>query len=223
MKDADIADLEKAVADNNFERPVRVLNWQKFEKDVGNGIQELFSSGFFVKADGTPVDASAFEFRKGGQSSLESDIEVMNRVSGKSFSVECKLTYETAGYFKYSVGVVNGKFKYNYDKYIDYSQAGTFEQARRLILHEISFMDDIDIDGFLNGVANSKEVSESWRAFNANLVAVSDFIKTSEQFSEFATGVTGKFNNLPADFGQITKVFDKYCDFYKRKYNEIIG
>lgn len=219
MKDADIEELDRVVADRKLERHEKNLDWKRFEKDVGNGIQEMFDSGFFVKADGTPVDKFWLRSVGGGTNPLESDVSVENRYDRKKFSVECKLTYETAGYFKYSVDIVNGRFKYDYGRYIDYRPAYTLEQARELVLHEVSFMDDIDIEGFLNGIANSKDVVASWRAFNANLVAVSKFIKTSEQFSDFASEVTGRFDNLPEDFGQIIKVFDKYYSFYKEKYN----
>lgn len=49
---------------------------------------------------------------------VESDIKVENLKNGRSFFVECKLNYDTAGYFKYGLTIRGGRIEYDHGKYL---------------------------------------------------------------------------------------------------------
>lgn len=193
-------------------------NWQKFEKDVAAGIQNLLASGFYKivsREDRDPVllvDNPTFKAEIAG-GALNSDIRVSH--NHKKFYVECKLNYEDSSYFKYNLELENGKFHYDHKKYLQGKVGAERKQIDRLFKYKLN------LDQMLDEILGVDELEHSARIFFRNLEHLAQVLKKSDEFKLFTKHIQlGR--KYPEGFQQFADVFDEYLKHYATRYNQIV-
>lgn len=202
-----------------FKKKQRKQDWLKHEKDVVDGINELFKTGFFVlnsKNTKSELTDNKNFIAKSVGGATHSDVQVVH--GKKSFFVECKLNFDSAEYFKYGLKINKDNIQYDHKKYVEgLDQDEDYEQIEKIN----DIFNKINLQGFLNEIVKSNEVKTSWQKFLDNAVAVEEFIKSNEEFKDFVKNAQFK-QVWPDDFKGFVKVFDTYCSFYIRKYDTLI-
>ena len=221
----------------------KTKDWEIFEKDVVNGVQQLLDSGKII-VDGVPLQKGVCEVKNVG-GGLMSDVKVVNTSNDKSFFIECKLNFDNARYFKYGVEIMNGKAHYNHHRYIEGKKND--EEIEKI---DDLFNEKINLDAFLNELLNSKEVKESWKQFTDNVDDMCKWLKDGEWFDGTADKrwkqlfknialeevdgndipddadepipLSFKTGKYPENFKDICKVFDIYVKYYIDSYNGLI-
>ena len=192
--------------------------WQKFERDVAAGIQNLLDSGFFLltreggEARKPLVGDPSFKAEVAG-GGLESDVRVSH--GDRKFYVECKLDYETSRYFKYNLELVDGKLMYNHQRYLQ----GKTPEERKKIDH--LFKHGIRLNEILDEILADGDIEKKAREFFMHLDLLAKSIKESEEFRLFSKHIQlGR--RYPEGFAQFAQVFDEYLQHYSSRYNQII-
>lgn len=219
-EEKNLAELKQLIDKNKITLPKRQRNWFIHEKDLVDGINELFKSGFFKVKNGKETielkDNKKFFAEQVGGSS-QSDVRVVNSSSGKNFFIECKLNLETAEYFKFGVKIIGNKLNYDHKKFLQGDVKHNKEQFDRI--NEL-FTKDINLSEFLNNLMQNDQVKDYWNQFLDNLNSVRKSIKTNDEFKEFSKEQIR--NVFPDGFTDLTQIFDDYCAYYIDKYNELI-
>ena len=198
--------------------PGQGKQWQKFERDVATGIQNLLDSGFFLltreggEARKPLVGDPSFKAEVAG-GGLESDVRVSH--GDRKFYVECKLDYETSRYFKYNLELVDGKLMYNHQRYLQ----GKTPEERKKIDH--LFKHGIRLNEILDEILADGDIEKKAREFFMHLDLLAKSIKESEEFRLFSKHIQlGR--RYPEGFSQCAQVFDEYLQHYSSRYNQII-
>ena len=212
-----LAELKSLIDKNQIQLPKRATYWNVHEKDVVKGLNKLFQDGLFVVNGKKIEDKHNDEFKAelaGG--SILSDVKVMHASTGCNFFVECKLNLETAEYFKFGLTIDSGKMSYDHKKFLQ----GEVKHDKKQLKRMNELFDKIDLNGFLNKLLASKEVSGYWKQFHKNIAEVKSFLKSSDEFKDFAMHSIG--DTFPKGFKDLAQVFDLYCEHYIAKYNELV-
>lgn len=217
IETASLKELSDYISTNNVPlKKKRSEEWKQHEKDIVSGIQRLFDNGFFIKKSKNikqPIQNKKFKAKQIGGSKY-SDILVTN---GKDdFYVEAKLNYNTASYFKFALNVVDYKIKYDHKFHISGEAKEDPEQFK--------FIDNlfkkIDLSTYLNTLLNNSQIKEQWKIFVDNLKQLEKYLLENDEFKQFATTFSSKY---PQNFKDIANIFDKYCEFYIERYNQLIS
>ena len=194
-------------------------NWQKLEDDVRSGIQNLFDSGFFLitnkQAGKTrePLQGDQSFKAENAGGGLESDIRVSH--GKKIFYVECKLDYESSGYFKYSLQLVGGKLHYDHKRYLQ----GKDPAERKRIDHLFKYK--IRLDDLFDEILSDERVEKSALEFFKKLDLLTQDVQMSEEFKLFSKHIK-LGSRYPEGFQQFAQVFDEYLKHYSTRYNQIV-
>lgn len=213
-EDMSLAELNQLVKKNKIVLPKRTRNWFIHEKDLVDGINALFKSGFFKVNGKQLIDNSAYYAEQVGGSS-QSDVKVCHK--DRSFFVECKLNLDTAEYFKFGLKIVGNQISYDHKKFLQGDIKHDKAQVERI---DKLFKEDVNIGQFLNDLVKDKQIKAYWKQFLDNLRFVRQKLEKDDEFKQFSKQRSRDV--FPDGFKDLADVFDEYCKYYIDKYNELI-
>lgn len=219
LQDDSLDSLQKLIDDYGIQmaKPLRKQDWRQAEKDIVDGINELFKRQVFVYIgkDGKErtIGSNRFAAKQVG-GSRDSDISIANIEKNLTVFVESKLDFQTAEYFKFRVLVQNGKLKYDHSFHLR-----NLDQEEKDKM-DLFFSRDLDLSGFLNEIVQKPEVKAYWDQFLSNLDEVGKVIANDDEFKDFA-GKVDLSKKFPDNASQLVTVFDTYVKHYVKKYEDL--